>query len=67
MAIERFTYVELQPNPLTERLEKQPLGATESVDWEYQEKNVLDVLIKYQKLDYNLIAVEQTSKAISFR
>ena len=26
---------------------------------------MLDVLIKYQKLDYNLIAVEQTSKAIS--
>ena len=25
MAIQRFTYVELQPNPLTERLEKQPL------------------------------------------
>ena len=64
MAIQKIYLCGITAQPPHREIRKTAIGATESVDWEYQE-NVLDVLIKYQKLDYNLIAVEQTSKAIS--
>ena len=63
MAIQKIYLCGITAQPPLREIRKTAIGATESVDWEYQE-NVLDVLIKYQKLDYNLIAVEQTSKAI---
>ena len=63
MAIQKIYLCGITAQPPHREIRKTAIGATESVDWEYQE-NVLDVLIKYQKLDYNLIAVEQTSKAI---
>ena len=64
MAIQKIYLCGISAQPPHREIRKTAIGATESVDWEYQE-NVLDVIIKYQKLDYNLIAVEQTSKAIS--
>ena len=64
MAIQKIYLCGISAQPPHREIRKTAIGATESVDWEYQE-NVLDVIIKYQKLDYNLIAVEQTSKSIS--
>ena len=64
MAIQKIYLCGISAQPPHREIRKTAIGATESVDWEYQE-NVLDVITKYQKLDYNLIAVEQTSKAIS--
>ena len=64
MAIQKIYLCGITAQPPHREIRKTAIGATESVDWEYQE-NVLDVLIKYQKLDYNLISVEQTSKSIS--
>ena len=64
MAIQKIYLCGITAQPPHREIRKTAIGATESVDWEYQE-NVLDVIIKYQKLDYNIIAVEQTSKSIS--
>ena len=64
MAIEKIYLCGITAQPPHREIRKTAIGATESVNWEYQ-KNAEDVLNKYQKLGYSLIAVEQTSKAIS--
>ena len=48
MAIQKIYLCGISAQPPHREIRKTAIGATESVDWEYQE-NVLDVLIKYQK------------------
>ena len=50
--------------PPHREIRKTAIGASESIDWEYAE-NALEIIKKYKKLKYSLIAVEQTSKSIS--
>ena len=49
MAIQKIYLCGITAQPPHREIRKTAIGATESVDWEYQE-NVLDLLIKYQKL-----------------
>ena len=64
MAVKKLYLCGITATPPHREIRKTAIGASESVDWEYQE-NALDVIDKYKKLDYQITAVEQTSKAIS--
>ena len=64
MAVKKLYLCGITATPPHREIRKTAIGASESVDWEYQ-KNALDVIDKYKKLDYQIAAVEQTSKAIA--
>ena len=64
MAVEKLYLCGITATPPHREIRKTAIGASESVNWEYQ-KNPIEVIKKYQKLGYQIIAVEQTDKAIS--
>ena len=64
MAVKKLYLCGITATPPHREIRKTAIGASESVDWEYQ-KNALDVINKYKKSDYHIATVEQTSEAIS--
>ena len=64
MGVKKVYLCGITATPPHREIRKTAIGASESVDWEYAE-NPLEVIKKYKKLNYSLIAVEQTSKSIS--
>ena len=64
MAVEKLYLCGITATPPHREIRKTAIGASESVNWEYQ-KNAIEVIKKYQKLGYQIIAIEQTDKAIS--
>ena len=64
MAGKKLYLCGITATPPHREIRKTAIGASESVDWEYQE-NALDVIDKYKKLNYHIAAVEQTSESIS--
>ncbi|MBL17341.1 MAG: RNA methyltransferase [Crocinitomicaceae bacterium] len=64
MAVEKLYLCGITATPPHREIRKTAIGASESVNWEYQ-KNAIDVIKKYQKSGYQIIAIEQTDKAIS--
>jgi len=64
MAVKKLYLCGITATPPHREIRKTAIGASESVDWEYQ-NNALDVIDKYKKLNYQIVAVEQTSKAIA--
>ena len=64
MAVEKLYLCGITATPPHREIRKTAIGASESVNWEYQ-KNAIEVIKRYQKSGYQIIAVEQTDKAIS--
>ena len=64
MGIKKIYLCGITGKPPHREIRKTAIGATESVDWEYAE-NALDIIKKYKRLNYSIIAVEQTSKSFS--
>ena len=64
MAVEKLYLCGITATPPHREIRKTAIGASESVNWEYQ-KNAIEVIKKYQESGYQIIAVEQTDKAIS--
>ena len=64
MAVEKLYLCGITATPPHREIRKTAIGASESVNWEYQ-KNAIEVIKRYQKLGYQIIAIEQTDKAIS--
>ena len=64
MGVKKVYLCGITATPPHREIRKTAIGASESVDWEYAE-NPIEILKKYKKLNYSLIAVEQTSKSIS--
>ena len=64
MAVEKLYLCGITATPPHREIRKTAIGASESVNWEYQ-KNAIEVIKKYQKLGYQIISIEQTDKAIS--
>jgi tRNA G18 (ribose-2'-O)-methylase SpoU len=64
MAVKKLYLCGISATPPHREIRKTAIGATESVDWEYQ-KNAVDVLEKYKTMGYRIIAIEQTIEAIS--
>ena len=62
-AIEKLILTGITATPPHKEIRKTALGASESVDWVY-EKNCLDVIAKYKKLNYQTLAIEQTRNSI---
>jgi|TARA_Y100000385_G_C13038094_1_gene613969 23S rRNA (guanosine2251-2'-O)-methyltransferase len=63
MGVSKIYLCGITAQPPHREIRKTAIGATESVDWEYAE-TPLEVINKYKKLKYSLIAVEQTSESI---
>jgi tRNA G18 (ribose-2'-O)-methylase SpoU len=63
-AIEKVILCGITSTPPNREITKTALGATESVDWEYFEDTV-SALLNYKELGYEIVAVEQTSEAVS--
>ena len=64
MAVKKLYLCGITATPPHREIRKTAIGASESVKWEYQ-RNAVNVIEKYVKLGHDIIAVEQTSKAIS--
>ena len=64
MAVEKLYLCGITATPPHREIRKTAIGASESVNWEYQ-KNAIEVIKKYKKLGYQIIAIEQTYNAIS--
>ena len=64
MAVEKLYLCGITATPPHREIRKTAIGASESVNWEYQ-KNAIEVIKKYQKSGYQIISIEQTNKAIS--
>ena len=64
MGVKKVYLCGITATPPHREIRKTAIGASESIDWEYAE-NALEIIKKYKKLKYSLIAVEQTSKSIS--
>ena len=64
MRVKKVYLCGITATPPHREIRKTAIGASESIDWEYAE-NALEIIKKYKKLKYSLIAVEQTSKSIS--
>ena len=64
MGVKKVYLCGITATPPHREIRKTAIGASESVDWEYAE-DALEIIKKYKKLKYSLVAVEQTSKSIS--
>lgn len=62
--IDKIYLCGITPCPPDRVIEKTALGATESVNWEY-EQNILNLIKKLKNLGYYLIGVEQTFNSTS--
>ena len=61
--IEKIVLCGLTAKPPHREIHKTALGATESMEWEYQE-NVIEAIDQLKKADYTIIAVEQAEKKV---
>ena len=61
--IEKIILCGITAKPPNKNIQKTALGATQSVDWEYQ-KNILSTINDLKKKDYKIIVVEQVEGAI---
>ena len=66
MAIEKLYLCGITATPPHREIRKTAIGATESVDWEYQ-SNAVDVIKKHSQKGFKVVSVEQTQKAISLK
>ncbi|MBK7871516.1 MAG: RNA methyltransferase [Saprospiraceae bacterium] len=62
-AIEKIILCGITAQPPNKEITKTALGATESVDWEY-EKDPMDVIKKLKLNNYKIIAIEQAEGSI---
>lgn len=62
--IEKILLCGITPQPPHREIHKAALGATESVDW-YYENNVTDALQKLKSEGYKILAIEQTTGSIA--
>ncbi|ATC36945.1 RNA methyltransferase [Elizabethkingia anophelis] len=62
--IEKVVLCGITPQPPHREIHKAALGATESVDWNY-EKDVTDALQKLKSEGYKILAIEQTTGSIA--
>ncbi|HFK5507867.1 RNA methyltransferase [Elizabethkingia anophelis] len=62
--IEKVVLCGITPQPPHREIHKAALGATESVDWCY-ENNVTDALQKLKSEGYKILAIEQTTGSIA--
>ena len=61
--IEKIILCGLTAQPPHREIHKTALGATDSMDWEYQE-NVIDAVDQLRKSGYTIVAVEQAEKKV---
>jgi len=61
--IEKIYLCGITASPPHREIQKTAIGATESVDWEYNE-STSEVLADLKKNNYTLIAIEQTEKSV---
>ena len=64
MGIKKIYLCGITGQPPHREIRKTAIGASESVDWEY-ENNASKILAKYRDLGYEIIAVEQTTSSVS--
>ncbi|CAI9674757.1 MULTISPECIES: RNA methyltransferase [Elizabethkingia] len=62
--IEKVVLCGITPQPPHREIHKAALGATESVDW-YYENNITDALQKLKSEGYKILAIEQTTGSIA--
>lgn len=61
--IEKIILCGITPKPPHREIHKSALGATESVDWEY-EKDIVTALTKLKNENYTIIGIEQTTDSV---
>ena len=64
MGVKKIYLCGITGQPPHREIRKTAIGASESVDWEY-ENNASEILAKYRDLGYAIVAVEQTSSSVS--
>ena len=64
MGVKKMYLCGITAQPPQREIRKTAIGASKSVDWEY-EKDASKIVIKYRELGYEIIGVEQTSKSVS--
>ena len=62
MAIEKLYLCGITAKPPHREIQKTAIGATESVNWEYNE-DAISIIHRYKKEGYTIISVEQTSNS----
>ena len=60
--VEKIILCGITPQPPHREIHKAALGATESVDWNY-EKNISEALENLKKENYQIVGIEQTSNS----
>ena len=63
-AIEKIILTGISPRPPHREIRKTALGASESVNWTY-ENSCIETIKKYKKSGYKTYAIEQTSDSIA--
>ena len=62
--VEKIILCGITPTPPHREIHKAALGATESVEWVY-EQNITDAFEKLKADNYNIVGIEQTSSSIN--
>ena len=62
MAVEKLYLCGITAKPPHREIQKTAIGATESVNWEYNE-DAISIIHRYKKEGYTIISVEQTSNS----
>ncbi len=62
--IEKIIICGFTATPPHKEITKTAIGATESVEWTYQE-NIVDAIRELKAADYTIVGIEQTSNSIS--
>ena len=62
MAVEKLYLSGITAKPPHREIQKTAIGATESVNWEYNE-DAISIIHRYKKEGYYIISVEQTSNS----
>lgn len=63
--IEKVYLCGITATPPHKEIHKTAIGATESVDWEYEE-NALSLIDKLRQNNYTIISIEQVENSVSF-
>ncbi len=63
--IEKVYLCGITATPPHKEIHKTAIGATESVDWEYEE-NALSLIDKLRQDNYTIISIEQVENSVSF-
>ena len=64
MAVEKLYLCGITAKPPHREIQKTAIGATESVNWEYNE-DAISIIHRYKKEGYTIISIEQTSHSIA--